>query len=61
MSKSCKNPAKCLQNLTEALLEDAQMLEDQGGFIEQRQVDQHVRDVRLAVKLLRNEEELGHE
>lgn len=47
----------CLDNLTEALLEGAQSLEDIGGFLEQRQIDQFIRDVKEAVRLLRKGQE----
>ena len=42
----------CVKNLAEALTEGAQSLEDIGGFVEQRQVDQFIRDVRKAAEQL---------
>lgn len=42
----------CVRNLSEALIEGAQSLEDIGGFVEQRQVDQFIRDVRNAAEQL---------
>jgi 5-deoxy-D-glucuronate isomerase len=44
--------APCIKNLSEALIEGAQSMEDIGGFVEQRQVDQFIRDVRKAAEQL---------
>lgn len=43
---------ECLKNLREALREGAESLEEIGGFVEQRQVDQFIRDVRQAADLM---------
>jgi hypothetical protein len=52
-SMTAKWEKKCIRNLCESLLEGAANIEDQGGFCEQRQYDQFVRDVRQAVEQIK--------